>query len=145
MFWSCSTALIRCKRAPDLNLFRGTTDTLPADDRRSKPLPASPGCRCPGQTSGVTQARARCAPPALPVEDHFNGRQIHQNAIFRQRRKFRDNLLRHMNRYADDNHSGVFHQLRRVRPVLFLQNTHLIARKRQHFQTDAPSARHHPR
>jgi hypothetical protein len=43
-----------------------------------------------------------------------------------------------MDRHADDNHARIFHQFRRASPVLFFQNAHLVARKRQHFFKQTP-------
>ena len=68
----------------------------------------------------------------------FYRRQIDKNTTRWQRRQLLDNLLSHMNRYADNHHSGISNQLRRTRPVIFLQRPHLVARQRQHFFKQPP-------
>ncbi|AEW74836.1 hypothetical protein EcWSU1_03408 [Enterobacter ludwigii] len=68
----------------------------------------------------------------------FDRCKVNQDAIFRQRWKLADDLLRHVDRHADDNHPRIGHQRWRVFPVLFFQNANLITRKRQHFFKQTP-------
>lgn len=58
-------------------------------------------------------------------------RQIHQNAVVGQRRQAAYHLLGHMDRYADNHHTGVGQQLFRLRPIFLIQYPDLITRQRQ--------------
>jgi len=43
-----------------------------------------------------------------------------------------------MNRYADNDHARIGHHRLRLRPILFFENAHLIAREREHLLKQTP-------
>ncbi len=125
-------------RAPH-GFAQGTTDTLPVDARHTRPLPASPGSRCPDQTSDASPTRGHHGPPTLPATDRFSPMpdrpEYSRTAGGRQ---LRYDLFSNMNRHADDHHSGIGDNVPGARPVLLFQNTDLIARQREHFSNRRP-------
>ena len=83
-----------------------------------------------------TEHRVQAKNRALMRRQHrlqrlrFHRGKVNQNAIRRKGRQPADRLHGGVNRYADDNHAGIGDDIRRPGPIVFFQNTHLVAGQR---------------